>query len=83
MGAGAHAGVHQDGAALGADEVGGQVEPDLVPVHQVLAVAAPLVVGLVVGKEVAQVELKNPVGQGNNLHVPHRNPITGHDAPPA
>ena len=82
-GTGAHAGVHQNGAALGADEIGGQVEADLVPVNEVLTIALPLVVGLVVGEKVAQVKFKNTVGQGSNFHIPHSNPIAGHITPPA
>ena len=83
LGAGAHARVHQDGAAVGTDEVGRQVEAHPVPVHQMLPVALPLFVGLVVGEKIAQVKLKNAVGQRSNFHVPDTYAVTGHSAPPA
>src|SRR3989442_13428280 len=74
--------VHEDRAPVGADQVGAEVEADLVLVGEVGAVRLPLVLGDR-REEVAEVELERAVGQRHDLDVADADHVVGHGGPEA
>src|SRR5207247_1148498 len=74
--------VHEDRAPVGADQVGAEVEADLVRLGQVGAVRLPLVLGDR-REEVAEVELERAVGERQDLDVADADHVVGHGGPEA